>query len=116
MKTDLADQAFYLPFGCMWQKRTEMLPEAVVGLLRGARTMAGFPSVERFGRSEQRPTPAVAVSALIGGIDEILDNNATGHLQMGDVAVEAAAHFGTIEATSCTKFTCNEATMGLKGR
>ena len=88
-----------------------MSQEAVEGLLRGAVTAAGIAAQQLFGRGEERPSPAVFAVVFIDGIDKVFGDDAAGHLQAGDVAVEAAAHLRTGKATGGPQFTGDEAAV-----
>ena len=81
---------------------------------RRAWALAGFFSIELFGRGEQRPAPTVFVAVLVSRIDEVLGDDAAGRLQLGDIAVETAAHLRPRETTGSTKFTGNKTPMLLQ--
>ena len=85
-----------------------MSQEAVEGLLRGAVTAAGIAAQQLFRCGEERPSPTVFVVVLVDGIDKVFGDDAAGHLQAGDVAVEAAAHLRTGKATGGPQFTGDE--------
>ena len=92
-----------------------MVEDAVEGLLGGAVALAGVAAEELLGRGEQRPSPAVLVAVLVAGIDEVLGDDAAGHLQAGDVAVEAAAHPGLGESAQASQVTGDEAAVLTQG-
>lgn len=57
-----------------------MSADAVKRLLRRAAALAEVATIKLFGGGEQRPAPAVFVAVAVGGIDEILGDDARGHL------------------------------------
>jgi hypothetical protein len=40
---------------------------------------------------------------LVGGVDEILGDDAAGHLEAGDIGIETTAHLGAVEAAGGTQ-------------
>ena len=48
---------------------------------------------------------------LVGGVDEILGDDAAGHLQAGDIGVETTAHLGAVEAAGGTEVAGNHAAV-----
>ena len=59
--------------------------------------IAGFVTEEVLWGVEEGPTPAVAVTVFVGGVDEIFGDHTAGHLEAGDVTVKARTHLGTVE-------------------
>ena len=51
---------------------------------------------------------------FVTGIDKVFGDDATGHLQTGDIAVEATAHLGARESTGGTQLSRDETAMLLK--
>ena len=96
------------------QQRTEVLLQKLPALFGAAVALAGGVAVEAFGGGQQRPAPAVAVAVAVLGIDKILSDNAASHLQARDVAIEAAAHLGTSEATGGAQLARNHTAIGLQ--
>ena len=90
--------------------------DAVKGLLGSAATLAGIVTIEQLGGSKQRPPPAVLAAVTVGGIDKVLGDDAGGHLETGDVAVEAAAHLRTVEAAEGAQFAGDEAAVLGEGQ
>ena len=110
----LSDEVLKLLVGGMGQESLEVGQNAVVGLLWRTGAVGAVWAKESFWRGEQRPPPAVFVTVLVGGIDEVLSNDEAGHLQAGNIAVELAAHFGAIETAGGTELAGNEAAMLTK--
>ena len=82
--------------------------EAVEGFLWGTGIVAGFATKETLWCGEERPAPTVFAIVFVAGIDKVFGDDATGHLQTGDVTIEAAAHLGARKAAGCTQFAGNE--------
>ena len=54
------------------------------------------------------------MSVLVSRIDKVLGDDAAGHLQTGDISVEAAAHLGACESAGGTKLTGDETALLLE--
>ena len=76
--------------------------EATEGFFGGAKTQACLTTVKLLRGGEQRPTPAVFLTMLVGRIDKVFGHDIAAHLQTGDEAVELAAHLRACKATGCT--------------
>ena len=87
--------------------------DSLEGLLGRMLAQAGLSSVQLFRGSEQRPSPAIFASVPVSRIDEVLGNDAAGHLQTGDICIEAAAHVGSREAAGGTQFAGNQTALFL---
>ena len=83
-------------------------------LLGTVLALASLTTQQTLGSGEQRPAPAVFLSMLVARVDKVLGNDATLHLQAGDIGVEATAHFGPGEATHGTQLTRDEAAVFLQ--
>ena len=90
-----------------------MSEEAIEGLFGGARTFARGFAMKLFGSCEQGPAPAVFTTMFIRGIDEILRDDPTGHLQTGDVAIKLTSHLRAIKTTGCAQLASNQRTLLL---
>ena len=90
-----------------------MIEDALIGLLRGAGALAHIAGVELLGGGEQRPAPTILVMVLIDGINKVFGDDPGGHLQTGDVAIELAAHLGTIETASGPQLASNQGSLLL---
>lgn len=90
-----------------------MVKEPIERRLWRTGTLARLTAMELFWRREQRPAPAVFIAMFVCGIDEILSNHATGHLQTGDVTIETTAHLGTCKPTGSTQFTGDQRPLFL---
>ena len=60
--------------------RLKMSADAVKRLLRRAVASAEVAAIKLFGGGEQRPSPAIFVAVAVGRIDEVLGDDARGHL------------------------------------
>ena len=98
----------------MGEQLTKMSCQQFVGLFRLTLASAGLAAIECLGRGEQRPSPTVFLSVLVGGIDKVLRHNAALHLQSCDIAVELTAHSWTVETACRPQLTGNETAMFLE--
>ena len=89
-----------------------MAEHPLARLLRRAVGVASLAPEERFGRSEQGPSPAIFLSVTVVGIDEIFRHDIAAHLQAGEVGVEAAPHLRPCEATCRPQLAGDEASFG----
>ena len=97
----------------MGKKGLEMVEKPIEGFFWRTRTLTRLSAMELFWRREQRPAPAIFVAMLICGIDAILRDHATGHLQTGNVAIEATAHLRTCKTTGSAQFTGDQRSLFL---
>mgnify|MGYP007069903741 CR=1 FL=1 len=84
-----------------------VLQHAPEGFPGRATTLAGLAAHQPLGRGQQRPSPAIFAIVLVHRVDEVLGDDATGHLQTGDVSIEATAHLRTREAAGSTQLARN---------
>ena len=104
----LSYESFDLFVCGMGEKGVEMVCQPLVRFLWCAVAAAGLASEECLGSRQQRPAPAIFMTMTVGRVYEVLGNDIATHLQAGDIAVESAAHLGTIETTGGTQFAGDE--------
>ena len=75
---------------------------------------AGFTAIKLFGRGEQRPSPSIGTIVAIARVDEVFGDNASGHLQTGDIGIETTAHLGSCEAAGSAQLTGDKAAVLLQ--
>ena len=98
--------------GNVRQNLFEMVEHPLARFLWCAVGVASLASEERFGRSEQRPSPAIFPSVTVVWIDEIFRHDIAAHLQSRQVGVEAAPHLRPCEATGRPQVAGDEASFG----
>lgn len=91
-KSNLFQQPLNLLLRSLRKQTPEMLKHTAIRLFRRAVATAGIPAQQTLRGRQQRPTEAILMAVLIGGVDKVFRDDAAGHLQTSHVAVELRTH------------------------
>ena len=97
------------------QQLRQVVCHAPVGFVGCSVAQTCFMPQQSLWRGEQRPTESVFASVFVNGIDKVLGDDVSSHLQAADVGIELRAHVLSREVAGGSQFTGYHAALIAKG-